>query len=91
MQISTFTFPSGSLGITRPFLARSMSSVPPSQPYNGLTREASVFAAVNFALGSSSLLQRSPNPAVKRTYTGGANLFTRRASSAPVHAAYLRR
>ncbi len=30
----------------------------------------------------------TPNPAVKRTHTGGAHLIILRASSAPVRAAY---
>jgi hypothetical protein len=38
-----------------------------------------------------ALFRWRPNPAVKRTYTGGAHVFTRRASRAPVHPAYLRR
>jgi hypothetical protein len=34
---------------------------------------------------------KTPNPAVKRTHTGGAHLRTPKASSAPVRAAYFDR
>ena len=40
---------------------------------------------------TAAIPRRRPNPAVKRTNTGGAHRCTHRTSSAPLFAAYLRR
>ena len=60
-------------------------------PADRVMRRGLADAANEIANSLVSRVQWRPNPAVKRTCTGGARLYTHRASHAPVPAAYLLR